>query len=408
MKHNIITGQQTHLLGGPLFVLYKIMGAIIEAQTSQGTAVYWLETNDADFAEVNHFYYINKNKKLEKAVWQKDTGGLCIGKVAIDDNLINLLQQFLDSVQQTEFTPELKNIILSAYKKGSTLGQASLALARKIFKKFPLQFFDPSRREFLTFIKPILLREAALTPDKTQANFFILDKNIRKAVFKKDGLFFDRKNNPVKPENYLLLPNVKTRSICQDAYFNCGSYIAGPAEQKYLKKLQNKYKQHKIQPATIIPRMSAAVIEKQHLRHFKRLSLKPAQLDRINWEKEKKKILAATGFNEKKVTGKCRKAERKYLDRLQQAGIPLAKLKKETEQNLKHALGFMRRQAREKAAAKLNSWQLLKQHYNPLGNPQERIYNIFYYVNLYGLDNFLDYIYRSYNRNKKILEMYHD
>ena len=53
MKKTVVTGQQIGILGGPLYTTLKVLGAVRLAQEFKGRAVYWLETNDADFDDLS-------------------------------------------------------------------------------------------------------------------------------------------------------------------------------------------------------------------------------------------------------------------------------------------------------------------------------------------------------------------
>ncbi|MCP5106082.1 MAG: bacillithiol biosynthesis BshC, partial [bacterium] len=61
----VVTGQQIGLLGGPLYTVYKVLGAAHLAGKLNGNAVYWLETNDADFNEINHIDYLDAQGQLK-------------------------------------------------------------------------------------------------------------------------------------------------------------------------------------------------------------------------------------------------------------------------------------------------------------------------------------------------------
>ena len=44
----VVTGQQAGLFGGPLYTLYKLLGAISVASTRDARVVFWVECDDAD------------------------------------------------------------------------------------------------------------------------------------------------------------------------------------------------------------------------------------------------------------------------------------------------------------------------------------------------------------------------
>ena len=69
----VVTGQQVGLLGGPLFTLFKAATALARARqaTAAGrphVAVFWLATEDHDFAEINHVTFPAR-RELKKLVY---------------------------------------------------------------------------------------------------------------------------------------------------------------------------------------------------------------------------------------------------------------------------------------------------------------------------------------------------
>lgn len=62
-------------------------------------------------------------------------------------------------------------------------------------------------------------------------------------------------------------------------------------------------------------------------------------------------------------------------------------MEKEKNQNLYEALSFVSDSLR------------------PFGRPQERVFNLFYYLNLYGGMPFIDWLYDNYSDNIDLLEV---
>jgi uncharacterized protein YllA (UPF0747 family) len=63
----VCTGHQLNLLGGPLFFAYKILSTIKAAEefaqkhpNYNFVPIYWMASEDHDFAEINHFYLFGK------------------------------------------------------------------------------------------------------------------------------------------------------------------------------------------------------------------------------------------------------------------------------------------------------------------------------------------------------------
>ena len=72
----VITGHQTNLFTGPLYFVHKILSAIVLSEQLQATypdyhfvPVYWMGSEDHDFAEINHI-----NLFGNKIVWEDAEG----------------------------------------------------------------------------------------------------------------------------------------------------------------------------------------------------------------------------------------------------------------------------------------------------------------------------------------------
>jgi len=69
----VVTGQQVGLFGGPLFTPFKAATAVARARqaTAAGhphAAIFWLASEDHDFAEINHVIFPAK-RELRKLVY---------------------------------------------------------------------------------------------------------------------------------------------------------------------------------------------------------------------------------------------------------------------------------------------------------------------------------------------------
>ena len=93
----VVTGQQIGLLGGPLYTTYKVLGAIHHADKINGDAVYWLETNDADFNEINHIDYLDAQGQLRTLTWDIDGQGYSCGFIEVDHSLVEILETFFST-----------------------------------------------------------------------------------------------------------------------------------------------------------------------------------------------------------------------------------------------------------------------------------------------------------------------
>lgn len=407
MKPTIITGQQIGLLGGPLYTTYKVLGAIHLARQIGGKAVYWLETNDADFNEINHIDYLDAESRLRSLTWEIDSQGYSCGQIEIEPSLCDLLAQFFDTLRQTEFTPALRDMALRCYAPERTLGEASLLLAQELFGRFGVEFFDPSMSEFKAFSKPILLREAKQTPVGEQGNFFCMIGKKRMAVFRDEQGFALRDGTRVNLEDYDLVPNVKTRNVCQDAYFQTHTYVAGPGEIAYIRELDAQYALHGMKKADVTPRMSITLIEPKAARLMQKQQI--ALDDALRLDKTalaQQVVKAQTGFDFKELTTQTQELTKTYFTQLRAAGAVIERsFENAVSQALKEALGLQRAQEKARAEKLRAAAESLSDMLMPFGKKQERVFNLFYYMNLYGGLAFVDWLFERYDPARNILEI---
>lgn len=408
-KNPIITGQQIGLLGGPLYTTYKVLSAIALSKEKNTSAIYWLETNDADFEEINKIHFIDKFNSLNTLIWKKNTHGLSTGEIVVDENLIDILNVFFDNLLQTEHTQSLREVVLSCYKKGEKLKTCSVNLAKSIFNDFNLKLFEPSNHEFRNFSRKILFEEALNTENNKQCNLFVVENGIRKAIFKKDNQFILRDETVVDIEKAILVPNLQTRNLCQDAYFNTDTYIAGPGEMKYISTLKSIYEKYNVKPANIKKRMSLTLLEPKTLRLLKQTELTIDELSNIKKQDlEKYFIKKENNLDFSEMSNSINQSTDHYLTFLENLEINTKNIKKYLKTELKKEIGTKRANLKTNLKNKMEKALNLSDLLFPFGNRQERVFNIFYYMNLFGGIGFIQYLFNNHQFEDKILEINHD
>src|ERR1700722_12878753 len=113
----VTTGHQLCLFTGPLYFIYKIITVINLAErlkkeypANNFVPVYWMASEDHDFAEINHAYLFGK--KIE---WSGDSlAGGPVGQISIH-TLAPVLDGLLAMLGESEKAAELKKILVDAY-----------------------------------------------------------------------------------------------------------------------------------------------------------------------------------------------------------------------------------------------------------------------------------------------------
>lgn len=409
IKPNVVSGQQIGLLGGPLYTTYKIIGALRYAEEINGNAIYWLETNDADFNEINHFEFLDDRNQLRKLTWDIPSNGFSCGYIEVDNNLVELLTMFFDSIRQTEFTPGLRKMVLDCYSSGRTLAEASVMLAKELFSDFNLTYFTPFDPQFRDFSQKILFNEAERTADGDQCNLFCMTGKQRKPLFKKGNTYTFRDGTPVDITQHTLVPHVKTRSICQDAYFNTHTYIAGPGEVAYLSELGPNYAFHNVKQASVKPRMSLYLLEPRTIRLMKKTNLTLEEITETPKPELIKKVFKnETQFDFDKLVNTTSILTTEFLAKLEEAGIhtdDMKAVRRTITETIKTACGKTRSREKEKNQLFIDMASFLSDALLPFDKPQERVFNVFYYMNLFGGKDFIKKLYDIHDFNKKILEL---
>jgi bacillithiol synthase len=405
----VLTGQQIGLLGGPLYTTYKVLGAIHYSNTINGTPVYWLETNDADFNEINTIHFLDRDNSLRSLTWDIDSQGFSCGFVETDKTLLSLFDTFFSSIKQTSHTDALQEMVTECYFPGQPLGTASMKFAEKLFGWSNIRLFNPSEKEFLLSIRPVLKAEAVSTEDGNQCHFFYIDGKKRKAVYKKNGEFYSREGDPIDLDQFPLTPNVKTRNVCQDAYFHTHTYIAGPGEIHYIAELDPVYKRHSVKKPAIKKRMSIDLIEPRTNRLLHQCSLSPRDITSYPKDICAKHILQReTGFDYNELKRKALDHTDDYLGTLDSLHIETSGLRRMLTGEIKTLIGKKRALEKAKLDTTMEKVHELSDRLLPFDRKQERIFNILYYMNLYGGLDFIQWLYNHYSFTIQTLEIRYD
>jgi uncharacterized protein YllA (UPF0747 family) len=248
----VVTGQQVGLYGGPCYTFYKALTAVSIAKQLNGLGrvavpVFWLATEDHDFAEIDHAWVHDAAMNPAKLSGtgngqpQQPVGGIELTS-ADTDRLRGLLAGFAHG-------EEIADLAARAYLPGRTFGEAFHELVRSVLGPHAVLFVDPLSPKIREIAAPFLAQAAARqselsaavhertqqlvaagyhaqvlveTPDAPL--FFQLDGNRRLPV----------KKNPEAVEPTNLSPNALLRPVLQDYLLPTAVMIGGPAEIAYL------------------------------------------------------------------------------------------------------------------------------------------------------------------------------
>jgi bacillithiol biosynthesis cysteine-adding enzyme BshC len=153
----VLTGQQVGLFGGPLYSPFKAATAIARARqaTAAGhphAAVFWLASEDHDFAEIDHVAFPAGRELAELAYSKAPESALPAGRIVFDDSITPLVERAAELLGPSEATDAL----IAAYQPGRTFARAFADLYSAIFAAQGLLIVDAAGRDFHRLGAPVL------------------------------------------------------------------------------------------------------------------------------------------------------------------------------------------------------------------------------------------------------------
>lgn len=318
----VTTGHQLNLLTGPLYFIYKIVTAIKLARQLKEAypqynfvPVYWMATEDHDFAEINHFSLFGK-----RYAWEAATTGGPVGRMPLDGLEAELLSQL---------PPEVPAFFKKAYTTSNNLAEATRKLTDHLFGEFGLVTLDADRPELKQALVPVLEREIqeqasnkavqatntrlAAAGYKPQVysrplNLFFLTDQGKRERLEPDAGGADCVEVTVRntarchtqaellelarqhPEQFS--PNVVLRPLYQEMLLPNLAYVGGGAEVAYWFQLKEVFATYGVPFPIVLLRNSALYIGKANAGKLKKLGLTAA--DTFRPLAELKKQVGAT------------------------------------------------------------------------------------------------------------------
>jgi bacillithiol biosynthesis cysteine-adding enzyme BshC len=305
----VTTGHQLCLFTGPLYFIYKIITTIRLAEELKKTfpshnfvPVYWMASEDHDFAEVNHF--INNGRRI---TWQSTQEG-AVGKFNTDE-LRTLLPEIKETLGVSENSRFLIDLFENAYLRHKNLADATRFIVNELFgsegiivvdgddpklktlfiKEFKNDIFENSYAGLVTETDAVLEKlHYKIQVYPREINCFFLEEGSRVRIEKvadafrlvgKDKIFSPKELKEIverTPEK--ISPNVVLRPLYQQKILPNIAYVGGPGEIAYWLQFQKMFDSAKIVFPILLPRNSAMIVSKETSSNIKKLGLDNSDL----------------------------------------------------------------------------------------------------------------------------------
>jgi bacillithiol biosynthesis cysteine-adding enzyme BshC len=430
----VTTGQQPGLFGGPLYSLYKGLTAIrlaaaLEALMGRPVLpVFWIASDDHDWAEANHTSIVGIDNELHTPALAAPDPDIHppLHRISAGPEVSGLLGEFLQNLPNTDFSAPYLELLRGAVSPDSTLPRSFAAILEALLGPLGMVFTDAADPALKAASMPLLLAELergaeleavlAATAERLTGgghglqvalmeggvNLFLEGAAGRERLYREgDGfrlrisgehLTADEVRARATDDPSSLSPNVLLRPVAESVVFPTLSYVAGPGEMAYFAQLADYFQAHGVLMPVIHPRFGATVVEGKIRKVLEKFSLDVPDLDRPFHEIAGEIARDEVPDSVKRALGGLRGAIGKGVGELQDAvkGVdptlkgPVQHVRSQAfaalddvEKKVVHAV----KRENEIALAQLEKAQL---HLFPLGKPQERVMNPFYYLFRYG------------------------
>ncbi|MDH3710636.1 MAG: bacillithiol biosynthesis cysteine-adding enzyme BshC [Cyclobacteriaceae bacterium] len=406
---SITTGHQLNIFTGPLYFIYKIVSTINTCRALKEAypdydfvPVYWMASEDHDFAEINHFHLFGQTHN-----WETSQEG-AVGRFSTQG-----MTQILDELKEC---PEL---FREAYGQDRSLADATRYLVNELFGDHGLIVVDADhsdlKRQFIPIIRDELVHHYAyaavsessekmrgkgyktlVTP--REINLFYLTNETRQRIVKKDGRYevlgtdisFSAKEIKSLLEKHpeCFSPNVVLRTVYQETVLPNIAYVGGPGELSYWLQFKSTFDHYQVPFPVLLPRNCALIINKGQMKKFQKLQLQLADLF-LRAPELKKKFINRNSEQLLDLDAEraiLKELFERILDKAQKVDGSLPGYVRSEESKTRKNLDLIEKRIKkaeeQKQEVSINQLMALKDKLFPDGGLQERYDNLLnYYLN---------------------------
>jgi bacillithiol biosynthesis cysteine-adding enzyme BshC len=319
----VLTGQQVGLFSGPAYTVYKALTAArlsedLNARGIPAVPIFWLATEDHDFAEVDHVWIFDAGHHPVSLHTQAPKGWQGrqrpAGEFPVEHPPIEEFRKALAGFPHSE---EVIAAVEDAYSPGMThgvtpgvtMGAGFRKLLVKLLGSVGMLVLDPLDPQLRNVGAPFMADALAAAPDlksalldrnkelqaagyHAQVNveensslFFLLENGERATLKHKDSEFA-----AMQERASAISPNALLRPVWQDYLLPTVAYVGGPAELAYFAQSQVLYSRLLGRMPVMTPRASFTLLDARAAKLLSRYGL--TMRDTLGSEESLKELIA--------------------------------------------------------------------------------------------------------------------
>ncbi|WP_163970754.1 bacillithiol biosynthesis cysteine-adding enzyme BshC [Oceanobacillus halotolerans] len=435
----VIGGQQAGLLTGPMYTINKIISIIQFSKQQEEVLeipvipVFWIAGEDHDYGEINHVYLPDPDEsRMQKfSIGQPVYEKRSISHISLDkQQATKWLDTLFKQLEETEFTKTLRTSLQECVEESNTYVDFFARIIHQLFSEEGLVLIDsgnPQVRELeADYFEQIIEKQpqfskkvSDLTQELKRAGYAIsldveptnghlfyhldgerilLERNEQGDwVGKQNEVRFTTKeltdiarNNPKVLSN-----NVVTRPLMQDMLFPSLAFIGGPGEIGYWSVLKPCFEALQLTMPPVVPRLSFTFIDRNIKKAMAKHTISSekainygVKVDKTYWLSSQSNPPLDQLANQVKEA--VRDVHRPLRDVAKSIRSDVGELADKNLYYLQRDIEFLEKRIQkaleEKYAHGLREYDAIQLAVHPESGLQERVWNIFHWINQYGTE----------------------
>jgi len=379
----VVSGQQVGLLLGPAYTTYKLFTVINAARALSAelrvevVPVFWVESEDHDWDEVNRFFWGERRYRIEAEV----AAGAPVARIEVDP------APFLDEVRAA----------LDRDGDAWELVRPERNVARWHVRNLARLVAG----EGVVFLEPTLLREPCRElAQRIAAASDALDASLaRETGFERrlappDGAYLFESGVPRRrvargaPVPEAWSTDVVSRVLVQNAALPALAAVCGPSEIQYWAQLKGAHEALGIEMPAVLPRDGATLVEEGIARDAARLGLDLEEIVRGTSQPPEAGAADPVATRLRRLAGEAEELDRAVADGRLDLPAQTDKAFRRTVERLRADLDKLAARLEdaraEAAGAGRRRYERVLRELRPRGGPQERTHSLFPYLLRHG------------------------